>query len=210
MTSNSHSKAQLTALSAAIFLHGSIAAYAMMPSAPIVIPEQVIRISMVAPSSDQQSVAKQEVQEEQVVTPPKPDGLKKQVQKKPKLEQKQLDKLAKRNSQLNPTSGMQSPDATQKQAAITEPVFNAAYLNNPAPAYPDPARRRGIQGKAMIQVEVTADGQPRDVIIARSSGSSLLDEAALNAVKRWRFIPAKRGGETVEAKVLVPVEFKLN
>jgi protein TonB len=48
-----------------------------------------------------------------------------------------------------------------------------------------------------------------EVLLERTSGSSHLDEAAMEAVRRWRFTPAMRGKEVVEAWVLVPVEFQL-
>ena len=105
---------------------------------------------------------------------------------------------------------MQSPDAVQKVAARTDPVFNAAYLHNTPPVYPTPARRQGIQGKVLLAVDVSVQGLPRNVQIASSSGSSMLDEAAEEAVEQWHFVPAKRGEQPVEARVLVPVDFKLN
>ncbi|NCY24958.1 MAG: energy transducer TonB [Alphaproteobacteria bacterium] len=201
---------QMTALVGALSLHAGLAAWAMMPSAPVVIPQQVIRVAMVAPAAPEQQVAQQQVQEvvEQPALPPKPEGLRKQAQKQPK--QEPTKKLAERASKLNPTAGLQSPDAKETQSAITEPVFNAAYLNNPAPAYPALARNRGIEGRTMLRVAVSEKGEARDVAVLRSSGSEVLDGAALDAVKRWRFVPAKRGGEVVEAHVIVPVEFKLN
>jgi protein TonB len=56
---------------------------------------------------------------------------------------------------------------------------------------------------------VGADGLPRHIEIRTSSGSGRLDEAALEAVRRWKFVPARRGDEAVEAWVLVPVAFSL-
>ena len=71
------------------------------------------------------------------------------------------------------------------------------------------ARKRGIQGKVLLDVVVKTDGTPMKVAVSRSSGSSILDEAALEAVRQWRFVPAHRRGEVVQANVLVPVEFKM-
>lgn len=203
---------QMTALLGALSLHAGVAAWAMAPSDPVVIPQQVLRVSMVAPSTPEQQVAQPKVEEvvEQPVAPPKPEGMRKQVQKQPKPKQDENKKLAEKASKMNPTAGMQSPDAVEKNSAITEPVFNAAYLNNPAPSYPTSARSRGIEGRTMLRVQVSEAGEARAVEVVRSSGSEVLDSAALDAVKRWRFVPAKRGGEVIEAKVLVPVEFKLN
>lgn len=95
-------------------------------------------------------------------------------------------------------------------APPTPPRFDAAYLNNPAPTYPAMARRMGQEGRVLLRVHVTAEGTAGDVRLHTSSGSSLLDEAAIAAVRKWRFVPARQGGETVAAWVQVPVAFKLN
>jgi protein TonB len=87
--------------------------------------------------------------------------------------------------------------------------FTAEYLHNPAPRYPLIARRNGEQGTVTLRVLVTREGVPSEVRVEKSSGSSHLDGAALDAVRSWRFVPARRNGEVVEAWVLVPVVFKL-
>ena len=91
----------------------------------------------------------------------------------------------------------------------TPPGFRAEYLRNPAPSYPLVARRNGEQGTVTLRVLVTREGIPSQVSVEKSSGSHHLDGAALEAVKTWRFVPARRGAGAVEAWVLVPVVFKL-
>ena len=91
----------------------------------------------------------------------------------------------------------------------TPPVFNAAYLRNPPPRYPVSARRRGEQGTVLLKVLVTREGAAASIDLEKSSGSAALDQAALDAVKSWRFVPARRGGQPVEAHVLVPIVFRL-
>ena len=61
----------------------------------------------------------------------------------------------------------------------------------------------------MLDVVVKIDGTPAKVAISRSSGSPILDEAALDAVSQWRFIPARKSGQLIQANVVVPVEFKI-
>lgn len=89
------------------------------------------------------------------------------------------------------------------------PGFAIGSADNPLPRYPSAARRRGIEGTVVLEVLVSTAGLPARVAIARSSGSELLDGAALEAVERWRFRPARRGGAPVEGKVLVPITFRL-
>jgi protein TonB len=95
------------------------------------------------------------------------------------------------------------------EAPATPPVFNAAYLRNPAPVYPAIARRSGDQGTVMLKVLVSPEGAPLRVELDQSSGSNALDSAALDAVKGWRFVPARRGAQNIEGWVRVPVVFKL-
>jgi len=86
----------------------------------------------------------------------------------------------------------------------------AAYLSNPAPAYPDGARRLRQEGTVQLRVLVSPSGSASTVSIANSSGVASLDQAALRAVQRWRFKPAQRDGLAVAATVQVPIRFKLN
>ncbi len=102
-----------------------------------------------------------------------------------------------------------APPAPVKAAPVTPPNFNADYLNNPAPAYPAIARRQGHQGKVVLRVYVSAAGGADKVEVRSSSGYSTLDQAALNAVRRWRFVPARQGDQPVAAWVLVPLTFTL-
>jgi len=96
------------------------------------------------------------------------------------------------------------------EPVIEPPRFGAAYLNNPAPAYPMQARRMGEQGKVLLKVLVSQDGKAETVKVDTSSGHHKLDQAAIEAVKKWSFVPAKRSNQPISAYVLVPVNFTLN
>ena len=104
--------------------------------------------------------------------------------------------------------------AESRPPAAPEPVvaarFDAAYLNNPAPAYPALSRRLGEQGRVWLRVRVDADGGARQVELKEGSGFGRLDRAALEAVARWRFVPARQGQAAVDSWVLVPVSFTLS
>ena len=83
-------------------------------------------------------------------------------------------------------------------------------LDNPKPVYPSSARRRGMQGVVLLQVSVSDKGHVTGIHIIRSSGFRVLDIAALNSVKRWRFMPARQGDNNVASSVQVPIRFILN
>jgi protein TonB len=89
------------------------------------------------------------------------------------------------------------------------PAFNAEYLNNPTPVYPPISRRMGEQGLVLLRVFVTAHGDPNAVELKTGSGYSRLDRAAQDAVKQWKFVPAKLGEQAVDAWVVVPIRFSL-
>jgi protein TonB len=95
------------------------------------------------------------------------------------------------------------------EAVIIPPKFNADYLDNPAPGYPSLSKRLGEQGKVMLRVLVNSQGFPDKVEIDKSSGFARLDNAALQAVEHWKFVPARQGAQAVIASVIVPVSFIL-
>jgi protein TonB len=82
-------------------------------------------------------------------------------------------------------------------------------LSSPAPRYPRDAQRRGETGTVLLRVHVGPDGRPYSVDLVQGSGSRVLDRAASDAVRRWRFRPAVRGGQAVAGEVQVPVTFDL-
>ncbi len=92
---------------------------------------------------------------------------------------------------------------------LTEVTLDTHYADNPKPAYPAIALRQGLQGQVMLRVQVTEDGIGETVIIERSSGYEILDESAVEAVKQWRFNPAKRGDVAIASSVIVPIVFIL-
>ncbi len=77
------------------------------------------------------------------------------------------------------------------------------------PGYPQSARRLGIQGTTLLKVHVLTDGRVGDVVVQETAGHPDLDQAAADAVRRWRFDPARRGNDPVAMWVLLPVEFRL-
>jgi protein TonB len=84
------------------------------------------------------------------------------------------------------------------------------YRSAPPPSYPIAAIRDGQQGTVLLRVQVDPDGKAASVVIERSSGSRVLDNAARQQVLRhWRFVPAQVDGKAVSAVGLVPVSFSL-
>jgi TonB family protein len=81
-------------------------------------------------------------------------------------------------------------------------------LHEVKPEYTDEARRRSLRGDVLLEIVVRSDGRVGDVRVVRGLGSGL-DERAVQAVRQWRFSPARRLGTPVDVMVEVAVEFRL-
>jgi protein TonB len=78
------------------------------------------------------------------------------------------------------------------------------------PKYPPQAVRQHLTGKLMLKVLVGVDGKPEEVTVEKSSGSHILDQAAIDAVKTWMFNAGQKDGKPSRGYALVPIEFNLN
>ena len=94
-------------------------------------------------------------------------------------------------------------------ARNTDADYKAAYLNNPRPAYPLLAIRQGAQGEVLLLVEVLPDGRAGRIELEKLSGHAMLDAAAMNAVRAWRFTPARKDGLLTTQTVRIPIHFNL-
>lgn len=94
--------------------------------------------------------------------------------------------------------------------SLSLPRSNAAHLNNPKPAYPTFSRRLGEEGHVQLSIHILADGRVSEAGIKKSSGYARLDQAALEAVRKWRYIPAKRGNEPIPYWYTQTIVFSLN
>lgn len=89
-------------------------------------------------------------------------------------------------------------------------VSSLAYVSAPPPPYPRDAVRTGAQGTVVLKILVDVDGMPLQVVVQESSGNRSLDRTARDHVlKHWRFQPAMRDGQSVQAYGLVPINFTM-
>lgn len=93
--------------------------------------------------------------------------------------------------------------------AATQPTYKAGYLNNPKPPYPAMSRENGEEGTVILSVTVEANGTASRVSVSRTSGYPRLDHSAQNAVAKYRFKPATRGGVPISYTYAVPINFSL-
>ena len=97
--------------------------------------------------------------------------------------------------------------------ALAPPGFQPAaprYGRDPPPVYPAEARRRGQEGLVVVRAHLDERGVPAEVTLKASCAFDLLDQAALAAVREWRFIPAHQGPHPVAADVEIPIRFEFS
>lgn len=218
------SAAVTSAVLVAALLHAGLLFWYVSRPAPLpftaAAPLPMISMELSAPPSP---VANQPIappQPPKPVVPPKPD--KPKVKPKPKPSERLVKQVEERKTvepePVAPAMPAAAAPQTLNSNALAAPRndtyvpadSNAAYLNNPKPEYPLTARQRHWQGTVLLRVYVGADGKALQVNIQRSSNYDTLDESALDAVKQWRFVPAKRGDTAEPCWVTVPITFELD
>jgi protein TonB len=214
--------ARLATAAAVVALHAAIAAvlWQMEPVRSAFTASAPIMVSLVSPPHAKPDVLPKPLPPKPRVTRPVPP----QVPQKPPVMTAMADAPASYTAPPPPTPAPPVEAAPPAPVAVAPtpasapspaptpvipPRFNANYLNNPPPAYPPLARRMGEEGKVVLRVFVNDHGLPEDVEIRTSSGSSRLDTTALETVRQWKFVPARRGETPIGAWVLVPISFSL-
>ncbi|SMB31127.1 putative TonB protein [Sterolibacterium denitrificans] len=186
------------------------------PSAlPLLPVAPVLSVDLLMPSVSVAPPQKIEVPDEPVVRPPvvRPTPVRQPAPPAPVLTTSATTAMEAAPPIEPPSPAAEEPQpaetAPPPAAAPQPPRFDAAYLDNPRPVYPTLSRRMGEQGTVQLRVQVDANGQPLDVKLHSSSGSPRLDNTAIEAVRRWRFVPARLGNKPVAASVIVPIVFSL-
>ena len=87
--------------------------------------------------------------------------------------------------------------------------LSSTMISATPPRYPQESRRKREQGTVVLMVLLSVDGTVADISVSQSSGFQRLDQAALAAVRRWRWSPTRRGGTAVMVKGLVEIPFIL-
>jgi protein TonB len=211
-------------LTLVMLLHLWAAIWMLQPAEAVTMAQPMImEVSLVAAPSKQAAAAP--------IAQPKPEPKKQPDKKLPKKKKQDTRKqmelpkpLSMAEERLPAPSTAESASApvapsaatnvsskvTADTAPFTEANFNANYGSNPKPKYPGIATSRGWEGTVHLLVNVSAAGDSEEVTVQRSSGYDVLDEAAVEAVEKWKFIPAKRGETPVSSSVVVPINFVLN
>jgi len=213
-------------MAAAAALHAAIwAAWLALPPAPkpVETPPQLLEVSLVAARPE----ATPEPPQPQVQQPPPPKPEPKPVKPAPKKPDKPKPKpkpaarpdplpapepprAAVSNATADaPIAPVQAKPAASAPAPFVEATYRAPGLNNPPTRYPRVALERRWEGKVTLRVQVLPNGSAGEIKVESGSGHDILDESAVEQVREWRFIPARKGDQAVVGWVIVPIEYKL-
>jgi TonB family protein len=107
-----------------------------------------------------------------------------------------------------PTQQQQSEPQRSKRVRVSEGVAKALLVKKVEPEYPQEARDKRIQGAVILQVEISEAGDVKDARLI--SGHPLLAEAAIEALKQWKYKPYLLNGEPVQVETRATVDFKLD
>lgn len=209
-----------------LLLHAWVLIHLLNPAEPVITPAEplIMQISLIpAPESKPQVATPPQATQPHIA--PKAAKPKKPLKaQKPPISRKtdairqtkqaaeavqSEPKRASATSAATTTITAPTPAPAPKKEAFTEANYRANYEFNPKPNYPRIARSRGWQGKVLLRVQVSTAGKSDTVSVHKSSGHEILDESAIEAVKQWRFIPARRGDTPVASSVVVPILFTL-
>ena len=102
------------------------------------------------------------------------------------------------------------PPAPPPPPADVAPSVDISYKNRNPPTYPIQAIRQGQQGEVILNITINAAGEVVDVQVEKSSGYRVLDRAAEDAARHWRFNPGVKNGKPIGGVVRVPVNFSLS
>jgi protein TonB len=106
-----------------------------------------------------------------------------------------------------PTQTSVASMASQQDAGQLNAIPTQIY--SPQPEYPAEALQRRLEGRVVLRVKIDTGGRVAATSVLRSSGHPILDEAASQAVLRWRFDPPMRFGVAISTEVAVPVRFRI-
>lgn len=108
---------------------------------------------------------------------------------------------------VSSTAGTGNTGAAGKRGGFIAP----SILSKVEPPYPQAARQAGMEGTVLVKIEILANGRSGNILVSRSSGHEILDEAAIATVEQWRFVPAKdrTSGQAIACYTTIPISFRL-
>ncbi|MFA0057975.1 energy transducer TonB [Vibrio echinoideorum] len=155
--------------------------------------------------AEKKQVQKKLVTERKVVKKERPEPKSKLTTQPEKLADKKVDKNL--DDSANQPQQVNQGVSNKEPVLVTKPSFSSRPT---PPNYPRQARRRGVEGVATYEVWLDAEGKQIKQALVNSSGALMLDSAALDAIKQWKFSPHTVNGRAIAHRVQIPVRFRLD
>jgi len=131
------------------------------------------------------------------------------VHVKPKDKKLNKEKTTKDSDLVKEKTSEAKSEGALASAPVSMPNSDASELNNPKPPYPAISKKLREQGLVLLKACIGANGSLDSLDLKQGSGFSRLDQVALQTVKQWKFIPAKKGGTPIPMCYELPVKFIL-
>ena len=130
--------------------------------------------------------------------------------RKEAAEAKAAEERRKQRAEALRAEAARKKAAAAKAALAKKITQKPSPISRPSPSYPSSARRAGHEGTVVLSFTVGANGRVSSVSVSKSSGHRSLDSAAVKAISRWKFAPARNGlGQAVSYRYSLPVPFRL-
>src|SRR5512135_260552 len=107
------------------------------------------------------------------------------------------------------TASSPQPSSLPSVERIQGVRVEARLLGSQKPVYPWEAWRRGLEGRVVLRLRVSAEGRVEEAKLYQGSGQAILDDAALRFAESLQFVPARRGGTPIPTNVLLPIRYRL-
>ncbi len=137
-------------------------------------------------------------------SPEAPFAERREFKYQPDRVEPQVKPIKRKSRTLEVVSLAQAKPAALGTSKKTPPDFS----QNPPPSYPSEALRNGWKGEVLLRLTIHLDGTVSQVVVVKSSGYPILDEAAVKAVRSWRGVPTMQGGEPIVAQWELPIRFR--
>ena len=115
----------------------------------------------------------------------------------------------KKNKAVTPDQLLKNNSKNNLQIRSSGAIYKIGTKDNPHPKYPILARKRGWQGRAVLEVSVDKFGNVSDLSVFKSTGHEILDNVSIDTLKEWKFKPATNNGLPVGDKLKIPIKFIL-
>ena len=122
-----------------------------------------------------------------------------------KFTENQIDKIHEENQVFEMKPSTNSTSQTLKSSA----TYKIGSIKNPHPKYPLIARKKGWQGRLLLNVRISENGDVININVIQTSGFEILDQTSIETIKGWKFTPAQIGKKKVEDFLNIPISFKL-